>query len=82
MNIEKNNPSSSQGPNVASLMTYQENKAIREIGLSKVKSIPHCETNQCHGFLIEASMFYESPSCVTCFLVGTLPCVYHSRKNP
>jgi hypothetical protein len=40
-----------QGPSVVSPMTYQENKAIREVGLSKVKSILHCETNQHRGFL-------------------------------
>jgi hypothetical protein len=36
----------------------------------------------CSSFLIQASKFYENPSYVSCFLAGTLPCVYHSKKNP
>jgi len=69
------------GLSLASITTYQNNKAIREVGLSKVRSILHCETNQCHGFPIQASKFYENPSYVSCFLIGTLPHVYHPKKN-
>jgi hypothetical protein len=61
--------------------TYQNNKAIKEVGLSKARSIPHCETKQCHGFPIQASKFYDNPSYVSCFFIGTLPHVYHSKKN-
>ncbi len=39
----------------------------------KLGPIFYCETNQCHDFLTQAFMFYENPSCVSCFLVGTLP---------
>ncbi len=63
------------------MTTYHDNKAIKEVGSLKARSILHCETNQCHGFLIQASKLYENPSYVPCFLVGTLPCVYHSKKN-
>jgi hypothetical protein len=62
--------------------TYQNNKAIREVGSSKVRSIPHDETNQCCGFPTQVSRFYANPSCVSCFLIGTLPCIYESKKNP
>jgi hypothetical protein len=63
------------------MTTYHDNKAIKEVGSLKARSIIHCETNQCRGFLTQASKFYENPSYVSCFLVGTLPCVYHSKKN-
>ncbi len=70
------------GPCLASTATYQNNKAIREVGSSKARSILHYETNQCHGLPTQASRFYENPSCVSCFLIGTLPHVYESKKNP
>jgi len=54
--------------------TYQDNKAIKKVGSLEARSIPHWETNQCHGFPTQVSRFYENPSCVSCFLVGTLPC--------
>jgi hypothetical protein len=82
MNIKRNNLVSSWGPSLASTKTYQNNKAIKEVGSSKVKFNIHYETNQCCGFPIQASKFYENPSCVSCFLVGTLPHVYYCRKNP
>jgi hypothetical protein len=53
-----------RGLGLTSTTTYQNNKAIREVGSSKGRSIPHCETNQCHGFPIQASKFYENPSYV------------------
>ncbi len=53
--------------------TYQDNKAIKEVGSLEARSIFHYETNQCHDFLIQVFRFYENPSCVSCFLVGTLP---------
>ncbi len=58
------------------------NKAIKEVRSLEVKSILHCETNQCRGFPTQASKFYENPFYVSCFLVGTLSCVYHFRNNP
>jgi hypothetical protein len=64
------------------MTTYQNIKAIRKVGSSKARSIPHCETNQCYGFPTQVFRFYENPSCVSCFFIGTLPHVYHSRKNP
>ncbi len=70
-----------RGLGLASITTYQNNKAIKEVGLSKAMSIPHCETNHCHGFPIQASKFYDNPSYVSCFLIGPLPHVYHSKKN-
>jgi hypothetical protein len=70
------------GPGLVSMTTYQNNKTITEVGSSKAISIIHCETNQCHAFPIQVFKFYENPSCVLCFLVGTLPHIYHSRKNP
>jgi len=82
MNIENNNPASSWGPSLASTKTYKDNKAIKEVESSKVKSNICYETNQGCGFPIQASKFYENPSCVSCFLVGTLPHVSYSRKNP
>jgi len=71
-----------QGPSLVSMTTYQNNKVIREIGSLEARSIPHCKTKHCHSFPIQTLRFYENPSCVSCFLVGTLPRVYHSRKNP
>jgi hypothetical protein len=41
------------------MTTYQNNKAIREVGSLEAMPIPHCETNQCHGFPTQASKFYE-----------------------
>jgi hypothetical protein len=70
-----------QGPGLALMITYQNNKAIKEVGSLEARSIPHYETNQCCGFLIQVYKLYEDPSCVSCFLVGALPCIYHSRKN-
>ncbi len=42
-----------QGPSLLSMITYQDNKAIRKVGSLETKSIPHCETNQCHGFQLK-----------------------------
>jgi len=64
------------------MTTYQNNKAIKKVGSLEARSIPHCKTNQWHGFPTQVFKFYENPSYVSCFLVGTLPCVYHYRKNP
>ncbi len=64
------------GPSLALMITYQNNKVIREVESSEVRSILHCKTNQCHGFPTQASRFYENPSYVSCFFVGTLPCIY------
>ncbi len=71
-----------RGPSVALMTTYQDNKTIREMGSSKARSNFHCEINQCCGFPVQAFKFYENPSYVSCFLVRTLPCIYHSKKNP
>jgi DNA relaxase NicK len=72
----------SQGSNLISMTTYQNNKAIIEVKSSKARSIFHCETNQCHGFPIQVYKFYGNPFYVSHFLVGTLPRFYHSKKNP
>jgi hypothetical protein len=82
MNIKRNNPISKSRPSLALMTTYQNNKAAIKVGSSKVRSIPHYETIQCRGFSTQASKFYENPSCVSCFLVGTLTSIYHPRKNP
>jgi hypothetical protein len=82
MNIEKNHPISRSKLDLALTTTYQNNKVIRKFGSSKIRSIPHYETNQCHGFSTQTSKFYENPSCVSCFLVGTLTHIYHPKKNP
>jgi hypothetical protein len=82
MNIKKNNPVSRSGLGLVLTTTYQNNKAIKEVGPSKVRSIPHCETNQCHGFSTQVFRFYENQSYVSCFLVGTLTHIYHPNKNP
>jgi hypothetical protein len=55
------------------MATYQNNKVFRIVGSSKARSIPHCETNQCSGFPTQTFRFYENPSYVSCFFVGTLP---------
>jgi hypothetical protein len=65
---------------LASTTTYQNNKAIGEVGSSEARSIPHFETNQCCGFPTQTSRFYENPFCVSCFFVRTLPHVYHPRR--
>jgi hypothetical protein len=70
------------GLGLVSMTTYQKNKTIKEVGSFKARSILHCETNQCHGFPIQVSKFYENSSCVSCFFVGTLPHIYHSKNNP
>ncbi len=72
----------SRKPSLVSTTTYQNNKTIREVRSSKDKSISHCETNHCHGFRTKASRFYENSSCISCFLVGTLPFICHFKKNP
>jgi len=82
MNIRKNNPISKSRPSMALTTTYQNNKAARKVESSKVRSIRHCETIQCQGFSTQASRFYGNPSCVSCFLVGTLTNIYYPRKNP
>jgi hypothetical protein len=69
------------------MTTYQDNKAIKEVGSLEAMSIIHCETNQCHDFLIQAFKFYENPSCVSCLLVGTLststiPIIIHDPPSP
>jgi hypothetical protein len=43
----------SQGVGLALTITYQNNKAIKEVGSSKVESILHCEANQCRDFPIQ-----------------------------
>jgi hypothetical protein len=50
MNIGKNNLASRWELGLASMTTYFNNKAIIKVGSSNVRSIPHYETNQCHGF--------------------------------
>jgi hypothetical protein len=72
---------------LASTTTCQNNKAIREVGSSKVRSIPHCETNQCCGFPTQASKFYENPSCVHVSLLepyhmSTIPRIIHDPLPP
>ncbi len=69
-----------QGPSFAST-TYQDNKVIRKLGSVVTRSIFHYETNQCLGFPIQVYRFYENPSYVSCFFVGTLPRDYHSKKS-
>ncbi len=49
--------------------TYYDNKAIKEVGSLKAKSIFHCETNKCCGFPIWVSRFSKNPSCVSCSLL-------------
>jgi hypothetical protein len=74
MNIRRNNLElQGWGPSLASTTTYENNKAIKEVGSSEGRSKPHCKTNQCCGFPTQASRFYENPSCVSCFFVGALP---------
>ncbi len=70
------------GLGLVSTTTYQNNKTIRKVGSSKVKSICHCETYKCHGFPTQDFKFYDNPSCVSCFFGGTLPHIYHFRNNP
>ncbi len=65
------------------IMVYtSKHKAIRKIKSLKARSLPHYETNQCYGFPTQAFMFYDNPSYVSCLFVGTLPHIYHSKKNP
>jgi hypothetical protein len=48
MNIKRNvNQLQDWGPSLVLMTTYQDNKAIKEVGSLQAKSIPHCETNQC-----------------------------------
>ncbi len=82
MNSKRNNPISRSGTwlgfnnNVSKQQNHQRNDS------SKVRSIFHCETNQCYGFPTQTSSSYENPSYVSCFLIGTLPHIYQSKKNP
>jgi hypothetical protein len=50
MNIKKNNLVSRLG----TMFNFNENiskqQGHQKVGSSKTRSIPHCETNQCHGF--------------------------------
>jgi hypothetical protein len=71
INIRKSNQG--RGPSLVLMTTYQDNKDIKEVGLLEARSILQCETNQWHYFLTQAFRFYENPSRVSCFLVGTLP---------
>jgi hypothetical protein len=63
------------------MTTFQNNKVIKEVESLEARSIFHCETNQCCDFPTWAFKFYENPSYVSFLLVGTLPHVYHSKKN-
>jgi hypothetical protein len=74
MNIGRNNLElQGWGPGLALTTTYENNKAIKEVGPLEARSNPHCKTNQCCDFPTQAFRFYENPSCVSCFFVGTLP---------
>jgi hypothetical protein len=55
--LERTTQLQSWGPILVLTTTYQNNKAIKEVGSSEAKSIPHYETNQCHGFPTKASKF-------------------------
>jgi hypothetical protein len=55
---------------------------IKKVGSLEASSIFDCETNQCRDFSTQASRFYDNPSCVSCFFVGTLPYVYQPKKRP
>jgi hypothetical protein len=80
--LERTTKFQGQGPCLTLTTTYQDKKAIRKVGSLEARSIPHCETNKCCGFLTQDSKFYENPFCVSCFLITTLPRVYDYRKDP
>ncbi len=71
--MKRNNPTSRSGIMFDFDKNISRHKAIKKVRSLKVRSFPHYETNQCHGFLIQVFMFYDNPSCVSCFFVGTLP---------
>jgi hypothetical protein len=73
INIGKNNPISRSRTEFGFDDNIPRQKVIKKVGSSEARSILHCETNKCHDFLTQPFRFYDNPSCVSCFLVGTLP---------
>jgi hypothetical protein len=76
-NIVKTN----QISNLVLMTKHQENSAFEKIELLKTWLIHHHETNQHSGIPTQASKFHEDSPCVSCFIVGTLPCFYHFNEN-
>ncbi len=60
---------------------HPDNSTIEKIGLPKIRHVHHCETNQHSGIPTQASRFHEDSPHVSCFIVGALPCFYHSKEN-
>ncbi len=80
MNIGRNNQTLKLGTKFNFNNNISNNEAIKEVGSLEIRSIPHCEAYQCCGFPTQAPKFYENRSNVSCFLIGTLPHIYHSKK--
>jgi len=80
MKIENNNPTWRSRTSLASMITYQDNKAIRKVRSSKVRSILHSQTINVVVFQLKfiGSMKIRLMSC---FLIGTLPHIYQSKKD-
>jgi hypothetical protein len=63
-----------------------DNKTSRQLNhwknwTTKDLAIRHRETNQHGGIPTQASRFHENSPHVSCFIVETLPCFYHSKEN-
>jgi hypothetical protein len=67
-----------QGSSLTSTTTYQNNKTIKKVGSSKVRSILHCETNNVVVFQLKLS---SSMKIHLVFHVSFLK-AYHMSTNP
>ncbi len=63
------------------MIKHQNNSTIEKIALLKTWFIHHRETNKHSGIPTQVSKFHEDSPCVSCFIIGALPCFYHSKEN-
>jgi hypothetical protein len=68
-------------PSLALMTKHQDNSTFNKIGLPNIWSLHYHETNQCCGLPTQTSKLHESPSCVSYFFIGTLPCINHPKKD-
>jgi hypothetical protein len=60
---------------------HQDILTIKKIRLPKIWLVHHHETNQHNGIPTQISRIHEDSPGVSCFIIGALPCFYHSKDN-